>query len=731
VQTPPSRHRIGLVTDVGRLGRGTFSQCAVEGMTRAAQERGVACEVLETTSPADYEDNIEQLIERGCGVVVTIGSATGMIVERLAQKHPAVHFIVVDYEPTPESRNITGLVFAEDQAGFLAGALAGLMTQRDVVGFIGGMDIPPVRRFQRGFEHGLSHTNRLAKIIEIYTDSFNDTQAGETAAQNLIQQGTDIIFAAAGLCGSAAIRAAAREGTWVIGVDQDEWETTFQDGQVPGAERLLTSAVKQVDNAVYTAVSQALQGRLRAGVHRFDLASNGVGLAPYHAADTAIPSETRGKITEVTEALRSGRIRTLVGLRGEERAGGLLSRLTAWNWQAALVPVLAIITALVIGALFIAAFDPQVWAAFGQGVRVGLGTAWQAIVRAYTALFQGAFGNPSRIVEGLRTYLDTGESRTLLRAIYPLTESLRIATPYIFAGLAVAIGFRANLFNIGAEGQYFIGGLTSVYVGYALTGLPWFIHLPLALLAGMVGGALWASIAGFLKARAGAHEVITTMMLNYVSYRLADYLLQVGGPMSRPGDYRPVSPEIQPSAYLPQFFPSDPSMRVNVGLLLALVAVVVIYWLLFKTTLGFEIRAVGLNARAARTAGISVPRTILITMAISGALAGLAGAHDILGVLHFMPNAFFSGYGFDSIALALLGRSHPAGVLLAALLFGFLRAGAQRMQGVAQVPIDIISVLQALIIIFIAAPELVRMLYRIRVSRSAEGAMLARGWGGT
>jgi len=731
VQTPPSRHRIGLVTDVGRLGRGTFSQCAVEGMTRAAQERGVACEVLETTSPADYEDNIEQLIERGCGVVVTIGSATGMIVERLAQKHPAVHFIVVDYEPTPESRNITGLVFAEDQAGFLAGALAGLMTQRDVVGFIGGMDIPPVRRFQRGFEHGLSHTNRLAKIIEIYTDSFNDTQAGETAAQNLIQQGADIIFAAAGLCGSAAIRAAAREGTWVIGVDQDEWETTFQDGQVPGAERLLTSAVKQVDNAVYTAVSQALQGRLRAGVHRFDLASNGVGLAPYHAADTAIPSETRGKITEVTEALRSGRIRTLVGLRGEERAGGLLSRLTAWNWQAALVPVLAIITALVIGALFIAAFDPQVWAAFGQGVRVGLGTAWQAIVRAYTALFQGAFGNPSRIVEGLRTYLDTGESRTLLRAIYPLTESLRIATPYIFAGLAVAIGFRANLFNIGAEGQYFIGGLTSVYVGYALTGLPWFIHLPLALLAGMVGGALWASIAGFLKARTGAHEVITTMMLNYVSYRLADYLLQVGGPMSRPGDYRPVSPEIQPSAYLPQFFPSDPSMRVNVGLLLALVAVVVIYWLLFKTTLGFEIRAVGLNARAARTAGISVPRTILITMAISGALAGLAGAHDILGVLHFMPNAFFSGYGFDSIALALLGRSHPAGVLLAALLFGFLRAGAQQMQGVAQVPIDIISVLQALIIIFIAAPELVRMLYRIRVSRSAEGAMLARGWGGT
>jgi len=729
VQASASKLRIGLVTDVGLLGRGTFSQAAVEGMTRAAQERGATVEVIETASPADYEGNIVQLIERGCGLIVTIGSTTGMIVERLAQQYRAVHFIVVDYEPMPESRNITGLVFAEDQAGFLAGALAGLMTGQDVVGFIGGMDVPPVRRFQRGFEHGLRYTNRLAKVIEVYTDSFVDAQAGEAAARNLIRQQADVIFAAGGLSGSAAIQTAAREGAWVIGVDQDEWETTFQDGQVAGAERLLTSAVKQVDRAVYAAVTQALRGKVRAGTRRFDLAGEGVGLAPYHAADAAIPSEVRGKIQEIAQGLRSGRIRTHVGLHGEERERGLLPRLMAWNWQGVLIPFLAIFTALVIGAIFIVAFDPQVWAAFGRGPLVGLATAGQTIARAYAALFQGAFGNPARMIEGLGLYIQSGDGSRLLRALYPLTESLRIATPYIFAGLAVAIGFRCNLFNIGAEGQYFIGGLTSVYVGYSLTGLPWFIHLPLALLAGMAGGALWASIAGFLKARTGAHEVITTMMLNYVSYRLADYLLQVGGPMSRPGDYRPVSPEIQPSAYLLQFFPNDPSIRINIGLILALVAVALIAWLLFKTTLGFEIRAVGLNARAARTAGISIPRTIFITMALSGALAGLAGAHDILGVIHFMPNAFSSGYGFDSIALALLGRSHPVGVLLAALLFGFLRAGAQQMQGVAQVPIDIISVLQALIIIFIAAPELVRILYRVRVSRGAEEMALARGWG--
>ncbi|GAB4469315.1 MAG: hypothetical protein Kow00124_04440 [Anaerolineae bacterium] len=410
-------------------------------------------------------------------------------------------------------------------------------------------------------------------------------------------------------------------------------------------------------------------------------------------------------------------------------ARGLRARLLRWNLQAALIPFLAIITALVIGAIVIAAFDPVVWEAFSRGFFPGLGAAFRSIGQAYSALFEGAFGNPVKIVTGLSQYISTGDDSDLLSAIYPLMESLRIATPYIFAGLAVAFGFRCGLFNIGAEGQYFIGGLTSVFVGYAVTGLPWFIHLPLAILAGIVGGAAWAAIAGFLKARTGAHEVINTIMLNYIAYRLADYLLQVGGPMSRPGDSRPVSPLILESAYLPQFFPNSASLRINAGLFLALGAVVLVYWLLFKTTIGFEVRTVGANPRAARTAGISVERNFVLAMAISGGLAGLAGAHDILGVIRYMPNAFYSGYGFDSIALALLGKSHPVGVLLAALLFGFLRAGAQRMQAFAQVPIDIIAVLQGLIIIFIAAPELIRLLYRLRRVKGEGEAVLTRGWG--
>jgi ABC-type uncharacterized transport system permease subunit len=457
-----------------------------------------------------------------------------------------------------------------------------------------------------------------------------------------------------------------------------------------------------------------------------------VGLAPYHLADAAVPSEVKGKILEVAEELRSGRVRTRVGPEGEPLVEGLLPRLAAWDWQAALMPVLAIFTALVFGAFFIAAFNPEVWAAFGEGPLAGLGAAWQSIVQAYTSLFEGAFGSPSRIVEGLRLYSQTREPTELMRAIRPLTESLRIATPYIFAGLAVALGFRCGLFNIGAEGQYFIGGLASVYVGYSLTGLPWFVHLPLALVAGMAGGALWAAIAGFLKAKTGAHEVINTIMLNYIAYRLADYLLQVGGPMARPDDFRPISPEIQPTAYLPQFFPDNPSITINAGLFLALAAVALVYWLLFKTTLGFEIRAVGANPRAARTAGISVTRNFVLAMGLSGALAGMAGAHDILGVLHYMPNVFFAGYGFDSIALALLGKSHPVGVLVASLLFGFLRAGAQRMQAPPSlVPIDIISVLQGLIIIFIAAPEVVRFIYRLRAPKEVGEAVFTRGWGQT
>ncbi|MEJ5310285.1 MAG: ABC transporter permease [Anaerolineae bacterium] len=398
------------------------------------------------------------------------------------------------------------------------------------------------------------------------------------------------------------------------------------------------------------------------------------------------------------------------------------------RWRTLLTPLMAIVTALILGAIVIAVTDISVYEAFQQGVGAGLLRVVEVVATAYGAFFSGAFGNPARMVRGLSIWITTGDGRAWVQSLYPITETLRYATPLIFAGLAVALGFRGGLFNIGAEGQYFIAGLTTVFVGYALTGVPWFIHAPLALLAGILGGALWGVIPGYLKAKTGAHEVINTIMLNYIAFRFAEFMLDVGGPMAR-GDGRPVSPFVQPSARLAQFFPSNPDIRFNIGFILALLAAVFVYWLLFKTTVGYEIRTVGQNPRAAKYAGMSVARTIVLTMALSGGLAGLAASTDILGVIGFMPNAFSSGYGFDAIALALLGNSHPFGVVLASLLFGALQAGARNMQAIARVPLDLTDILQGLIIIFIAAPAIIRALYRLRPAEGGEEVVMTRGWG--
>lgn len=413
--------------------------------------------------------------------------------------------------------------------------------------------------------------------------------------------------------------------------------------------------------------------------------------------------------------------------KGEEPVEGLLPRIMAWNWGEILVPILAVFTALVISGIFIVGSDRVVLAAYGNLFNApgeALRATWDSISNAYSALFQGSIGNPAEIYQGIVTYLQEGDPTPLLNALYSLSESLVISVPYIFAGLSVALGFRCGLFNIGAEGQLYIGALTSVWVGYAITGLPWFIHLPLALLAGALGGAIWSAIPGYLKAKTGAHEVINTIMMNYVAFRLSDWLLT--GPMKREG-FNPVTPPIQQSAYLPQFFP--PSLKFHAGFFLALGVAAFVYWFLWKTTLGFEIRTVGANPNAARYAGMSITANFVLAMAASGALAGLAGANEVLGVNHYLAQAFSAGYGFDSIALALLGKSHPLGVVLAALLFGTLRAGAIRMQSVAYIPIDIIRILQAMVIIFIAAPALVRWIYRMRVEREAE-VVFTRGWGG-
>jgi len=347
------------------------------------------------------------------------------------------------------------------------------------------------------------------------------------------------------------------------------------------------------------------------------------------------------------------------------------------------VPVLAVFTALAIGAVVI-------WAAKAN------------VVVAYRGLLEGAFGS-----------------------VRNLTETLVITTPYTLAGLAVALGFRCGLFNIGVEGQFYMGALCSVYVAYAAKGLPVYVHLPLALLTGALGGAMWGAIPGFLKAKLGAHEVINTIMLNYIAVKTVDYLVK--NPMLDAAATMPRTPYIQPSAMLPKLLPP---YRLHAGLLIAIVAIFVVYWLLWKTTLGFEIRTVGANPDAAKYAGMSVTRNFVLAMVLSGALAGLAGTGEVLGLNHNLPAMFISGYGFDSIAIALMAKSHPFGILPAAFLWAALRNGAGLMQLRAGISIDLVNIVQALVIVFIAADEIIRWLYRIkRRKEEIRELVFTRGWG--
>jgi len=371
--------------------------------------------------------------------------------------------------------------------------------------------------------------------------------------------------------------------------------------------------------------------------------------------------------------------------------------------QALLVPALAIFSALIIGAFIIALTDLEALSLLREDTLGALGQMAEGIWVAYRSLFVGAFGS-----------------------IYALSETLFAATPLILAGLAVALGFRAGLFNIGVNGQMLIGGMAAIWVGLHIP-LPAILLIPLALVAAIIGGGIWAGISGFLKARTGAHEVITTIMLNFIAFFFVEYLLKTPA-FQEPGRNNPQSEMLPVSARFPFIFGGD--YRVSIGLLIALAAVFFVYWLLFRSSLGFEFRAVGFNPTAGKYAGMKVASLYVLVMAISGSLAGIAGANQAMGLAPYQVTQDFAGtIGFDAIALALLGRSHPIGVLWAGLLFGALKAGGRQMQAAAQIPLDLVVVVQALIIVFIASPDLVRAIYRVR-AREEEPTQLTRGWGG-
>lgn len=370
--------------------------------------------------------------------------------------------------------------------------------------------------------------------------------------------------------------------------------------------------------------------------------------------------------------------------------------------RAVLLPTLAFVVALVIGALIIAFSDVQNVPLLFSDTPTALSNMWREVATSYRALFRGSVGS-----------------------VKAISETLFATTPLLLAGLGIALGFRAGLFNIGAQGQMFIGGIAATYVGIYVTA-PGFIHIPLAVLAGLVGGMVWGGLAGLLKARTGAHEVITTIMGNFIALFLVQWLLTTEV-LQDPGRNNPQSAALAETAHMPHIFGAQ--NRVHLGFLIAVAAVFLVHWLLYRSSIGFEFRAVGSNPQAGGYAGMNVSVIVTLAMALAGGLAGVAGASQVMGLAPYKATPALPGsVGFDSITVALLGRSNPVGVAWAALLFGALTAGGREMQGAAQVPIDLVVVLQALIVIFVAAPALIRAIFRVRAG-TEDTTQIRTGWG--
>ena len=364
------------------------------------------------------------------------------------------------------------------------------------------------------------------------------------------------------------------------------------------------------------------------------------------------------------------------------------------------VTVASIVLALLVGAVLILVSDRQVVESFGYFFSYpwdALRNSGTAIGQSYQAMVTGSVGSWGAI-----------------------TATLERAAPLICGGLGVTLAFRAGLFNIGAQGQLIVGGVLAGYVGFHYD-LPPVVHVLAALAAGLAGGAIWGGIVGLLKSRTGAHEVITTIMFNYIAIALLTYLL-TKETFQQAGSENPRSDQVMSTATFPDVG------GVHAGIVLALIAAVGVWWLLERSTLGFELRAVGANADAGQTAGMSVAKVYTLAMVGAGMLAGLAGTQQVLGHEDALTSGFGGSIGFEAITVALLGRATPLGTVLAGLLFGALSTGGLAMQAsAASTPLALTQVLQALIVLFVAAPALVRAVFRFRDS-GAGGAVMAKGW---
>ncbi len=364
----------------------------------------------------------------------------------------------------------------------------------------------------------------------------------------------------------------------------------------------------------------------------------------------------------------------------------------------AVTTFLAIVLAMIVGGALIAATDDAVQAAAGYFFsRPGdtIAAVWNAVYNGYEALFRGAVFNP--------------RATTFEAQIRPLTNSLGFAAPLIAAGLGVALAFRVGLFNIGARGQMLIGAMFAGLIAFNLD-LPMWLHLPTTMLAGIVGGALWGGLVGLLKAKTGAHEVILTIMLNYVAYYLLLWMLRTPGLLQMEGTNQPITRPTPETAQFPNLLgASFPAL--DWGFVVVIGATLFVWWLLEHSSLGLRLRAVGENPHAARAAGISVQRVYVYAMLFAGGLAGLAAMNQIQGsVTSGFGATIDAGIGFDAITVALLGRSRAWGTFAAGILFGALKAGSFSMQAQG-IPVDIVLVVQSLIVLFIAAPPLLRAVF--------------------
>jgi ABC-type uncharacterized transport system permease subunit len=361
--------------------------------------------------------------------------------------------------------------------------------------------------------------------------------------------------------------------------------------------------------------------------------------------------------------------------------------------------ILAVFVALVVGGILIASTNTDVQSTAGYFLaRPGdmFAAIWNSVSGAYAAIFRGGVYD--------FTAGNFGDG------IASLLNALGFATPLIAAGLGIAVGFRSGVFNIGGTGMILVAAACAGWVGFAVS-LPPGIHMIVAVLAGLAGGGIWAFIVGILKARTGAHEVIVTIMLNYIALYLIDYLLN--SPVLRdPSSNAPVSPAEKPTAVF--FHLLGPNYTLNFGFILVIAATIFCWWLLNRSSLGFKLRAVGENPRAARVAGIRINRMYVYVMVISGILVGFAGVYQVLGqITTGFDRGIDAGIGFTAITVALLGRSRPWGVFAAGILFGILQAGSYTMQADQGVNVNVLPVIQSVIVLFLAAPPLVRAIFRL------------------